>query len=60
MAESPVYDPVSTNENEDKPPSYLDVISQIKQAKSESKSPTELCLRTLKIIAGSCKKILFN
>lgn len=57
MAEAPVYDPVSTDENEDKPPSYFNVISQIKHAKSEAKSPTELGLRTLKILAGSCKYI---
>lgn len=60
MAESQVYDPVSTNEHEDKPPSYFDVISQIKQAKTESKSSSELCLRTVKIIAGSCKKYSVN
>ncbi|RNA29176.1 hypothetical protein BpHYR1_037518 [Brachionus plicatilis] len=53
MAEAPVYDPVSTDENEEKPPSYFNVISQIKHAKSEAKSPADLGLRTLKILAGS-------
>jgi hypothetical protein len=51
-----VYDPVSTSENvDDKPPSYFDVVSQIRVAKSEAKSPTDLAKRTISIILSSCK-----
>lgn len=58
----PVYNPVSTTDNDaetagapdDKPPSYFDVVSQIRAAKAESKNPAELAQRTVSIVCGSC------
>lgn len=58
----PVYNPVSTSDNdtEDKPPSYFNVISQLKAAKAESKSPVDLGQKTLAILFGSCKSKIFR
>lgn len=40
---------------DDKPPSYFNVIEQIRAAKQDSSSPVDLTKRTLNIICGSCK-----
>jgi hypothetical protein len=51
----PVYNPVSTSEeNEDKPPSYFDVLSQIRAAKKDSSNPAQLAVKTVSIVCGSC------
>ena len=40
---------------DDKPPSYFNVLEQIRVARQDSSSPVDLTKRTLNIICGSCK-----
>ena len=52
----PVYNAVSTSENNDtKPPSYFNVVSQIRAAKADSKNPADLAKKTVTILCGGCK-----
>ena len=52
---APVYSAVSTTEKEDSPPSYFDVVAQIRAAKEQSKNPVTFANNLSKIICGSCK-----
>ncbi len=51
----PAYDPVATSENpDDNPPSYFNVMGQLKVARQQSNSPADLVIKTAAIVCGSC------
>jgi len=54
---APVYTAVSTRDtnDDDSPPSYYDVIGQIRAAKEKSKNPVSFATNVSKILCGSCK-----
>lgn len=51
--EAPAYMPVSTSEKDD-PPSYFDVVGQMRAAKADSKSFVDLAIKIMTILLGSC------
>ena len=61
MSDPPVYSAVSTRESkEDSPPSYFDVIGQIRAAKEQSKNPVSFASNVSKVLCGSCKFSTMN
>lgn len=51
----PVYTAVATTDDaEDNPPSYFDVVGQLKAAKAESKSNVDLLGKVVCVLFGSC------
>ena len=62
LREPPVYSKVSTEDpgpvastetTDDKPPSYFNVVSQIKAAKESAKNPVDLTQKTVAILCQS-------
>ena len=54
--DAPVYSAVSTRDTEeDSPPSYFNVIGQIRAAKEQSKNPVSFASNVSKVLCGSCK-----
>ena len=52
----PVYDQVSTSETSyQQPPSYFNVISQLRAAKHDAKNASDFTRRFITIVCGSCK-----